>query len=306
MNGAEWPAGAKARGGVGFNLPPPPRNSLPGGTHPNNDAVVPLKNGDEFVPPQNLGLVQGPKSAEHLDATFVVGLRHGGRRRGVGALLERQGWCVPRKRELTGGRSKGQVLGLWGRPGEGWGAELDALLSCGSGMRENWTSGPQPAICLSTPSAAAPRCGPGRGGDQRAGRGFLCWGSGASRPPIEWWHVSCFFSPPLTLEDNLALTLSPLKSLPASHPDILDLSVSLSDATPLEEIGVCGRPVACLRKRIYSTSTPFTPGHPLPLSQSSRQIRSTLLIPLPHIPHTESQPAHPSEGAPCTSMEVAV
>lgn len=47
---------------------------------------------------------------------------------------------------------------------------------------------------------------------------------------------SCFFSPPLTLEDNLALILSPLYSLSASTPDILDLSVSLSDATPLEEI----------------------------------------------------------------------
>lgn len=118
------------------------RNSLPGGTHPNNDAVVPLENGDEFVPTQNLGLVQGPESAEHLDATLVVGLGHGGRRRGAGARRERQGWCGLRRRELAGGRGEGQVLGLWGRPGAGWGAEPDApLLSCGSGMRESRTPG---------------------------------------------------------------------------------------------------------------------------------------------------------------------
>lgn len=65
-----------------------------GGTHPNNDAVVPLENGNELVPPQNLGLVQGPKSAEHLDATFVVGLCHGGRRLGAGHFLGgRDGAC---------------------------------------------------------------------------------------------------------------------------------------------------------------------------------------------------------------------
>lgn len=36
-----------------------PLSEIPsrGGTHPNNDAVVPLENGDELVPPQNLGLV---------------------------------------------------------------------------------------------------------------------------------------------------------------------------------------------------------------------------------------------------------
>lgn len=58
---------------------------------PNNDAVVPLENGDELVPPQDLGLVQGPKSAEHLDATFVVGLCHGGRRLGAGHFLGGRG-----------------------------------------------------------------------------------------------------------------------------------------------------------------------------------------------------------------------
>lgn len=36
-----------------------PLSEIPsrGGTHPNNDAVVPLENGNELVPPQNLGLI---------------------------------------------------------------------------------------------------------------------------------------------------------------------------------------------------------------------------------------------------------
>lgn len=44
-------------------------------------------------------------------------------------------------------------------------------LSCGTGMRATWASGPLSALCLSAPRAAAPRCGPGRGGDGGAGRG---------------------------------------------------------------------------------------------------------------------------------------
>lgn len=63
-------------------------------------------------------------------------------------------------------------------------------LSCGSGMRATQASGPLPALCLSAPRAAAQRCGPGRGGDRGAGRGFSRAEACHSTFTVEWRHLS--------------------------------------------------------------------------------------------------------------------
>lgn len=58
-------------------------------THPDDHRLLALEFGDEFVPPEDLRLVEGPEPAHHFDAA-LGGIRHlgGGRRAGAG-LRER-------------------------------------------------------------------------------------------------------------------------------------------------------------------------------------------------------------------------
>lgn len=187
--------------------PPAPSLKFPA-THPNNDAVVPLENGDELVSPQYLGLVQGPKPAEHLDAAFVVGLRHGGRRRGLGLSLGGGGGACSEggssaeaeagDRCWVSGAEKG--LGAPGRRlGSRAGAHWLSPVAAGCGMRDAgdlsvWSSpgSASPPLALQRRSAglggAAGRgAGPPRRGDAGAAQvhhpaPFLPWSLFFSHP----------------------------------------------------------------------------------------------------------------------------
>lgn len=45
-------------------------------THPEDDGVLSLEDGDELVSAGDFGLVQWPKSTQHLDVAFRVGISH--------------------------------------------------------------------------------------------------------------------------------------------------------------------------------------------------------------------------------------
>lgn len=131
-----------------------------------------------------------------------VGLGHFGCRARV--CSERRGAQL-RPRRRTGALSLGVQKAEAGARAKAEEQGRGALpLSCGTGMRATWASGPLSALCLSAPRAAAPRCGPGRGGDGGAGRGFPGWGlppHGAHRRTVAPLLSSCFLSPLLTLGD---------------------------------------------------------------------------------------------------------
>lgn len=207
--------------------PAPPLISLGCSTHPNDDAVVPLKNGDELVPPQNLRLVQGPKSAKHLDAAFVVGLRHGGRRRGAGASLRLHGVvCAPKEgsaelgsRRRTGDLSLGPRKQL-GHPDEG------ALsVSCGTGCGDLgvWSSLRAVPLRPSRCSRAA-----GLGGARRSSEGGVSFAGGEPHwtATTQRWSLAHLALRSLRLADNHVLTPSPHNSLRYRRP-----VCSFSDST---------------------------------------------------------------------------
>lgn len=44
--------------------------------YPDDDGVVPLEGWQEFVPAEDLGLVERPEATEHFNITLSCGVRH--------------------------------------------------------------------------------------------------------------------------------------------------------------------------------------------------------------------------------------
>lgn len=88
--------------------------------YPDDDRVVPLEGGQEFVPAQDLGLVQRPKAAEHFNITLRGGVRHDAARHDISLYLYlKQKRCVQQSRRARrSGLESGELMASVRRNGE--------------------------------------------------------------------------------------------------------------------------------------------------------------------------------------------
>lgn len=197
---------------------------------------------------------------------------------GLGTSRAAGAVCAPEEGCSAGAEAEDRCS----RSGSRWGARAKAgeqgrgalARSCGTGMRATWASGPLSALCLSAPRAAAPRCGPGRGGGRGAGGASFAGGPPLGVHPRGRLSVLLASSPPLTLPGNLALTPSPPESLAASHLPTSSACLSPpSGSTPLERIRglrwACPREESRQRFHPFYSGTSSSPTPAPPLSPSS-------------------------------------